>query len=206
MNSSSNRTVATTVVILLVAWFVFGLVRFAVLKPQSTHYHADFAVYINGEREQFDNFNFYEEVTQCSASGDDATPEGRVHMHDNVNSIVHVHDELVTWSHFFSSLDWGLTNVSLTTWGDVFDSTGEDADMKFVQNGEIVDTLANDVIGHQDKVVISYGDVTDEEILGWYDQLDSQAAEFNQEQDPTSCSGDQLDTATRLKNAFFFTD
>lgn len=198
--------ILTTLATVLAVWVVFGVLRYIVLAPNTTHYHADFAVYVNGQREQFENFNYYEEVTQCSASGDDATPEGRAHMHDNINSIVHVHDELATWAHFFSAIDWGLTNISLTTWSEVYGDSAEPASMRFVRNGEITDTIANDVIGDEDKVIISYGEASDDELVGWYEQLDSQAAEFNEQQDPAACSGNQTDSSTRLKNAFFFTD
>jgi len=190
--------------LLLITWGAFGVLRFFLIQPNYVHYHADFAVYINDEKQEFDSFAFYEDVTSCTTKGADATPESRVHMHDNVSSIVHVHDELVTWSHFFSALDWGLTDRNLTTWSETFDEQA--GELTFVLNDEVTETLANKVIDNEDRVLINFGDTSEQDLQNRYEQIGSQAAKFNAEKDPAACSGEDFDTATRLKNAFLFTN
>src|SRR5439155_147962 len=95
--------------------FLFGLLlmvvfRFIVYKPNTVHYHANFALYINGQRDQFQGPGYYEEVTACmnNHSGD---PKTRVHMHNNVNSVVHVHDDGATWGQLFANLGYTLSDT-----------------------------------------------------------------------------------------------
>src|SRR5579885_3401153 len=74
-------------------WLVIGVVvgvvgfigvRMALTKNPYVHYHANFAVWINGQQDTFDGPGFYEEVTACNVNnGNDV--KSRVHMHDNVN-------------------------------------------------------------------------------------------------------------------------
>src|ERR1700712_2988322 len=76
-------------------WFMFvaGLVlaslvllgiRFATYSLPSTHYHANFALYINGQREEFKAAHYYEEIAACTAAGP-IQPAERAHMHDEIN-------------------------------------------------------------------------------------------------------------------------
>src|SRR5665647_713896 len=98
-------------------WFLFvgGLllgaltiltVRFVTYQPVSVHYHANFALYLNGQREAFKGQQYYQEVTTCSSTGGIAVPQQRAHMHDNANGLVHVEDHVVTWGQFFENLGW----------------------------------------------------------------------------------------------------
>ena len=87
----------------IVGLIAFGAYRFVSYDPEHTHYHANFAVVIDNQKEEFESFSYYEELTGCSI--DTApTAKGRVHMHEPENSVVHVHDEAVTWGHFFENL------------------------------------------------------------------------------------------------------
>jgi hypothetical protein len=84
--------------------FVLGAIslvaiRFVTLKNNEVHYHANFAVFVRGERYSFDNFTFYEEVAACGGNGIDS-PNIRVHMHDSIDHVAHVHDNGVAWGHF----------------------------------------------------------------------------------------------------------
>jgi len=76
--------------LLLGAAVVLGI-RFATYKVNSVHYHANFALYINGQREEFKGMGYYTEVEMCKL---DTTmvPSERAHMHDNVNNVVHVEE------------------------------------------------------------------------------------------------------------------
>ena len=105
------------VVFLLGALFVFSL-RFILVEKVSTHYHANFAVYVNGEREKFDDPSFYEEVSSCSVLH--ANPKAMVHMHDNVSHVVHVHDDASTWGLFFQNLSFGVSREALLTDAGLF--------------------------------------------------------------------------------------
>lgn len=58
-----NRSIA----IALAAGFLLGAIwlvalRYVTYKNDAVHYHANFALYINGQREEFKSFTYYEEI------------------------------------------------------------------------------------------------------------------------------------------------
>ena len=61
--------------LILGALVILGI-RFAMYSPKHTHYHANFAVYINGQREEFKKPTYYEDVATCTAY-DNITPAER---------------------------------------------------------------------------------------------------------------------------------
>src|ERR1700752_157532 len=58
-----------------------GAMRYFLVHEHEVHYHANFAVYINGQREEFKEFFYFEEIAACSDAYAD-NPKGRVHMHE----------------------------------------------------------------------------------------------------------------------------
>jgi hypothetical protein len=169
-----------------VLWLV--AVRFLTYRDDTVHYHANFALYINGEREQFDNFTFYEEVQSCG--GDDLNnPRIRVHMHDQVNHVVHVHDHAATWGHFFANLGFGLTDAALKTDDALYVGGVGGNELTFILNGEKVSTIANRVIGDEDVLLIDYGQDDEDALQGRYDDISTDAGEYNQKADPSACKG-----------------
>mgnify|MGYP001792800399 FL=1 len=102
---------------LLVGAFVILGVRYVRYQPpKDIHYHANFAVYVNGQREPFRNPLIYEEVEMCSQSSI-KTPTTRAHMHDKVSDVIHVEDVAVTWGQFFQNIDANIGSnfVSITS-------------------------------------------------------------------------------------------
>src|SRR4051794_34250581 len=100
-------------VFLLVTGAILGAlvllgIRFFSYSPEHVHYHANFAVYLNGAREEFKGSQYYQEVNVCSADGNISLPQQRTHMHENINSVIHVHDHAVTWGQFFNNLGWSV--------------------------------------------------------------------------------------------------
>ena len=109
----SRRTVAFGVAaFLLGSVFAFSL-RFILVEKQSVHYHANFALYVNGQRELFDDASFYEEVASCSITV--ANPKSLVHMHDNVSHVVHAHNDAATWGLFFQNISYSVSRTTLIT-------------------------------------------------------------------------------------------
>jgi hypothetical protein len=179
-------------------------IRYMTVRPDETHYHANFAVYINGARLEFKSFTFYEEVAACS---DDYSnnPKARVHMHNNVNDVIHVHDKRVTYGDFFDSIDWHLGKDFLRT-DDALYQTGTEKILVFELNGTRVERVDNLVIGDQDKLLVSY-DAPSANFHGQYDAIENKAIDFDSKADPGSCSGlngSGTDTfKSRLDRSFF---
>lgn len=183
---------------------VFGFVglRFITIKDASVHYHANFALYINGQKDEFDSFTFYEEVQVCS-SDDANNVKTRVHLHDNNPSLVHVHHSGVTWGQLFANLGYGLTNKAVTTDAGVFVDGQDDDQLAFLLNGQPVMSIANEVIQNKDVLLVNYGDEDIQTLQGRAEAIPRDAEEANTKRDPSSCSGThELSLGARLKAAF----
>lgn len=203
-------------------WFIFiiGLllgaviilgIRFATYEPEKKiHYHANFAVYINGQREQFKNPALYEETTMCTnENAEDETsdnPNERAHMHDNVNNVVHVEDAAVTWGQFFENLGWSLGATTLVTdQGTVYQEQGSDK-LHIIINGQDYTDLggiANRVIKDQDRLLLGFGDESDQSVMAQYKAIPATARKYDTTQDPKSCSGHEGGTMRdRMQHMF----
>ena len=194
--------------------FVIGVVlilgiRVAAYKPPaSVHYHANFSVYINGQREQFKALNYYEETEAATCSVTDAqqpenNPMSRTHMHGNINDVVHVEDNLVTWGNFFTVLGWNVGSNYISSRDTVYQSNGQNK-VTYVLNGKTVSNIANTVIGDQDKLLVNYGDQSADVINQEYSKIQNNALRADQSKDPASC-GSHEGTVTlrdRMKHMF----
>ena len=176
-------------------------VRFAAIKDTSVHYHADFVLYVNGQKDEFKSFTFYEEVQSCSA--DDANNvKDNAHMHDNKAGLVHVHAAGVTWGQFFSNLGYTVGDNVIETDEGVF-ADGQDGNkLTFMLNGQEVDAIANRVVGNTDRLLINYGKEDKAELQTYHNALPNEANKANTQNDPAACSGGhKLTFADRLKQA-----
>lgn len=189
---------------LTAALLLFAVVRFVSYSVDHTHYHANFAVYINGEREEFKGAQYYEDVAVCSLD-EAVTPKSRVHMHEQIGDTVHVHDDAVTWGMFFQNLGWVVDgDVIRMPDGTVLSENAEaGTKISFRLNGQSQPSIANTVIGSEDKLLIDYGVSSREQLDDRYKQVSSSAAKANQSPDPASCGGSDEDgIASRFKNIF----
>jgi predicted lactoylglutathione lyase len=191
-----------SLVIGFVAGFlVLAVIRFATYNPQHTHYHANFAVYINGDRQQFKGQQYYQDVAACAAYND-MTPEKRVHMHNNINDVVHVHDHAVTWGAFFQNLGWNINADYIKTDTTLY-QTDDTREMTFILNGKDQPDITNKVIGDEDQLLISYGQYDKAAVQKQFDTIAKTAEEHDHTQDPASCSGSETVTfKDRLKHIF----
>jgi len=197
-------------------WFLFGagivlgvlallVIRFATYSPPRVHYHANFAVYINGEREEFKGTQYYQEVAVCTTSGI-TLPQQRAHMHDNINGVIHVHDHAVTWGQFFENLGWYVgPDFIETADGTMYKNTGGSV-LHVMINGQDytgLTPLTNMVIKDQSRVLVSYGDVNDSQLQQEYGSVPSTAKHYDEANDPASCAGSEKVTISdRLHHLF----
>jgi hypothetical protein len=196
--------VLLTLGILLGALLILGI-RFITYKVDSVHYHANFAVFINGSREKFQGQQYYTPVTACAVH-EDMTPGKRVHMHENVYDAIHVHDYASTWGQFFTNLGWymGPDFIQLPD-GTMYKDDGTNH-LNLMLNGQDytgLGGLANRVIENEDKLLVSFGEVSDDELQSEFKAITSSAHKFNSRQDPASCSGSEAVTwRDRLDHLF----
>lgn len=180
-------------IIALIAGFFIGAawlvaLRLFTYENPNTHYHANFALYVNGERDLFDSFTFYEEVQTCG-SDEVNNPRTRVHLHDNVNHVAHVHDPASTWGHLFANLGYTLGDGVLMTDKGVFVDGADGKKLTFILNGEEVDGVANRTIRSEDALLINFGNEAAGVLQERFDGITRDAADYNQRNDPSSCTG-----------------
>jgi hypothetical protein len=178
--------------------------RFAfVHEAQPVHYHANFAVFVDGERLDLSGDEYMEEVTHCNA-GAGMSPTERVHLHDNVPDVVHVHHDGVTWGHLFYNLGMTLGQRSITTRDGTLYRAGEGGALRFVLNGRPELSVHNTPIRSGDRLVVSYGAASEAEVLQReYPQVPANAEEYNHRPDPAGCAGAHRRTVgDRLRHAF----
>ncbi len=185
---------------------VIVAIRFATYNPVRVHYHANFAVYINGQREEFKGTQYYQEVAVCSNTNDITLPQQRAHMHDNINSVVHVHDHAATWGQFFENLGWFVgPNFIQTADGTLYTENGNNKLHILINGQDYTDLtpITNMVIQDKSRLLVSFGNISDAEVQQEYSNVPSTAARYDVEKDPASCSGgENVSTSDRLHHLF----
>lgn len=166
-------------------------IRFATYEMPHTHYHANFALYINGQREEFKASHYYEEIAACTLNGT-IQPAQRAHMHDEINSVIHVHDDAVTWEQFFNNNGWTLgpnfiQNDQRTIYLE--DDTNKLNIMLNDQNLTDLTNIANQVIKDEDRLLISFGNIDDSTLNKEYKSVPATAHHYDVTPDPASCAG-----------------
>jgi len=132
---------------------------------QTVHWHADFAVVINGETVDFG-------VPEYVSTVDDEKSI-YAHIHDPRHSVIHVHYEQTTWAEFFESLGIQLGDGVLVMADGTQYVNNDTQKWHYVKNGVLVDTLRFTDIGNLDRALFIYGDETPEEALAaWLDVSD----------------------------------
>jgi hypothetical protein len=189
------------------ALLILGI-RFVNYKPDTSkdvHYHANFAVFINGQREEFKGPQYYQEVAVCSLHG--ATPLARVHLHDNINNVIHVHAAAVTWADFFTNLGWGIGQNYIASPDQTY--TADDANkLNLVLNGKNVTNVTNiaqQVIKDKDRLLVSYGAIDDTTLQQEFKAVGNNASYYDTHADPAACSGAESQSPTvsdRLHHLF----
>lgn len=185
---------------LILGALLLGAFRYVNVKNDDTHYHANFALYVNGQRDDFKSPTYYEEVQSCG--GDTDNPRVRVHLHDEDAATVHVHDKGVTWGALFANLGYTLGDSVLKTSQGVFVDGQDGRKLVFDLNGEQVVDVANRVIRDQDVLLIDYGTTDKASLKKKFDAIPRTAKQHDQTADPSTCSGSEpLTWQRRLKAA-----
>jgi hypothetical protein len=185
---------------------VVGAARFATDTHEHTvHYHANWAVFVDGERLDLTADRYMEDVFQCTLDPMQQRPEDRVHMHENNHDVVHVHAPGVTWGHFLANLGFGAGDDYLDTDRGQFRADGGRT-LKFVLNGAPTRSVRNLPIGARDRLLISFGPESPEEAIALqFTQVASDASRYDELSDPASCAGAvEEGLGERLRRAFWY--
>jgi predicted lactoylglutathione lyase len=170
------------------------VVRFVTYMPAMVHYHANFAVYLNGKRDDFKSPQYYQSVSICSSESGITTPEQRAHMHENVNSVIHVHDKATTYGQFFENLGWEIGPDFVETDDGTMYRTNDTAALHIIINGQDytgLGSISNMVIKDKSRLLVSYGALSQATIDQEYKTVPNTAAQQDASTDPASCSGNE---------------
>jgi hypothetical protein len=185
----------------LLGAFVVVAIRFATIKNDDVHYHANFALYVSGQQDQFKNFTFYEEVAACTVHDPDDM-KSRAHMHGETPGLVHVHAHAVTWGQFFANLGYTLGNKVLVTDAGVYADGTDGNHLTFLLNNQPVQTVEDRVIKSEDVLLIDYGKDDAATQQAHSAAIPRTAHKANTTADPATCSGNEPLTFTnRLKQS-----
>ena len=168
------------------------------------HYHANFQIYIHGQLVEFKGDNLYEEIGACSVVGKQ-TPKSRVHMHDRVSHLIHVHAEAVTYQHFFNNIGVYISDEVLEVAGQIYQDD-QGGQLRFIINGRRLVTLHNKVIRNQDVLLIDFSNDDSQQLMARYQQIPQDATAANESPDPQGCLGEAqgLGFWARLRRALGF--
>ncbi len=187
--------------------FGLGAARFVwVPPPEATHFHANWAIYVDGERLDLSDQRYMEEVSSCYTVDGEATPQSRIHMHEGNHDVVHVHDLGTTWGHLAGNLGIGLGEgyLILTDGTRIFD--GEEGHFTYILNGRALTSAHNELVASEDRLLISYGSESLDELgTERFGEVATTAGDYNTREDPVTCSGsmEPLGVWDRLKAAFW---
>lgn len=187
INKLSSKLLLLVLFAFLLGAFTAFCVRFVLVQKHDTHYHANFALFVNGERDEFKSFTYYEEIAACSSEQLN-DPHTRVHMHDSINHVVHVHDQAATWGALFANLGYTLDNSVLVTNDGIF-VDGQDGKLQFYLNDKLVTSISNEVINSEDVLLIDYGSGDEATIKTHYNEIIQDAHDYNERADPSACTG-----------------
>ncbi|HEY0969586.1 MAG TPA: hypothetical protein VGE02_01280 [Gemmatimonadales bacterium] len=187
---------------------ILGAARFVAMPPADdvVHYHANWAVMLDGERLDLSSDRYMEDVAGCRADPSRVMPRDRVHMHGNDHDAVHVHAAGATWGHLLANLGFGIGDDYLVTDEGVRHESGSAGTLEFILNGQRVPSIRNRLIQSRDRLLISYGpEPVDEVIRTQFPRVASTAERLNSLPDPATCSGPAGETTRdRLRRAFWF--
>jgi hypothetical protein len=187
----------------VLALVVFRLILAAPEPP--VHYHANFAVFVQGERYDFSGDRYMQDVAACPGDVRDVPPASRVHLHNNDPDVVHVHHGGVTWGHLLANLGFVLGDEVLVTSSGETHLDGAGGTLKFIVNGRPDPSIRNRTIRPRDRLLISFGPESESQVMeSQFPEVATNAAGFDEIPDPAGCGGpDEPTLRERLRHAIF---
>ena len=202
-----SRTVPSLALGLVVGALGFGLVRLVSLPPlDPIHYHANWALWVDGKRVDLSGDRYMEDVAACSSDASNITAPQRVHLHENNPDVVHIHHGGATWGHLLQNLGWGIGSDWLFTDEGELYGEGDGRRLTFVLNGFAVLPASSRVIQAGDRMLISFSELDPDVLVrNQFPSVAANAPEFDTGFDPAGCQGNIAETlGERIRRALWF--
>lgn len=131
-------------------------------NPDPNHTHADFAVYVDGER-----FDFSADELMSGASTDaehDDAHHQYLHLHDGIGHVIHRHKPGLTLKEFFDSIQVGMEGNCYVSFAPLADGQiCDDTPFRLFVNGEELPFTLDYAFSDLDQVLLTTA-ATDEEV------------------------------------------
>ncbi len=164
-------------------WYVYSWIKY--IPP---HYHANFALYVNGLKVDLSADKYMEDVAGCSLTWK-VYPASRVHMHNNDDDSIHIHAAWVSWEHFFNNIAYNIGPDFIYSKESGLIENNTNNSLQFVLNGKKVDFPLYNLINSEDTLLVYYWNKNDENLLEAFGTINQDASEYNSKYDPGSCGG-----------------
>lgn len=120
------------------------------------HYHADFALYVNGER--------YDFAREKYLSTENESLSNFAHLHDLDGNVIHKHAEGVTLGFFLETLGMKLDDTCLVLDEGTSYCNEGNKELKMYVDGKHNDKFDRYDLQDEDRILLSYGDEVEQEI------------------------------------------
>lgn len=120
-------------------------------NQEKIHEHADFAIYLEGEKMDFQDPKYQ--------SSEEKALDPDTHLHDGVGDVIHKHKKGITLGYFLGTLGLRLDGKCLTTEAGKEYCDTADKPLRLYVNGTPNDTLGNYEFSDLDRLLITYGKV-----------------------------------------------
>lgn len=184
----SKGTILGSSVGLLVGVLAILAIRFVTYKPETVHYHANFAVYLNGKQQVFDSPMYFLDGG-CTMSTM-MTPEKRAHLAQGFPGVVHVQDTVTTWGQFFENLGWYVGPDFIETSDGTMYKMDGNSELHIIIDGQDYTGLGgitNQVIKDKDRLLLSYGDESQATVNKQYASVPNTAGKYDGMKNVSAC-------------------
>lgn len=153
------------------------------LFSRKTHYHANFNIMLNGTVLDLSNEKYMSDKPECDMPDDTPLAE-KVHLHDNIGDVVHLHDDGIYWRLFLETLGFTFANETSGNFeGQNFTFNPETA---FYSNGDLDADLLDREIDADERVFIIFGNLPQQGVDEFLQNIRNNAHEFDDKEE-TSC-------------------
>lgn len=165
--------------------FILGLVLvtmaltlYSHFKPEyeplvgDVHMHADFKVYLDGVA--------YDFAQEKYMSSEESALSPFTHLHDMNGTVIHKHMSGITLGDFFESIGMDLSRVCLTLDDGTAYCDEEGKTLKFYVNGKANDQFNAYEFDDLDRILLTYGDETKEEIQAQLESVGDEACIYSE--------------------------
>lgn len=142
------------VTVLLTIIVVTAVLAIRLPDTEQTHIHSNFGIFVDGEKLDFGNEKYMHSVP-CTLGAHRQWHFGdRVHLHDDVGDVAHIHDSGVVWGDLLMYLGVEVTNGGIVFEEKNFEVTGQKKLEVFV-NGRKADDFKRIEIKNNDTLIIN---------------------------------------------------